>query len=139
VANRSIPSNAPDRNSPLVIYSTAALHSPNGRASGILRAVNAQGVNEPAELRNNRQWRMAVWALRVGYLALALTVVGIVVMSSGSTPWVLALGVIVWLIAAAVTLTGVFRARSELAEPRPGFWPMRWMLLHDTVHVRSSV
>jgi hypothetical protein len=42
-------------------------------------------------------------------------------------------------IAAAVTLTGVFRARGELSEPRPGLWPMRWMLLHDTVHARSSV
>ncbi len=95
-------------------------------------------MDEPAELQNNRHWRMAVWALRVGYLALAVTIVGIIVMSSGSTPWVLAVGVIIWLIAAAVTLTGVFRARSELPEPRPGFWPMRWMILHDTVHARSS-
>ncbi len=92
----------------------------------------AEAMDEPGELRNNRQWRMAVWALRFGYLALALTIVGIIVMSSGSTPWVLAVGVIIWLIAAAVTLIGVFGARSELPEPRPGFWPMRWMLLHDT-------
>jgi len=93
-------------------------------------------MDEPAELRSNRHWRLAVWALRVGYVALAVTIVGVIVMASGSTPWVLAIGVVIWVAAAAVTLTGVFRARSELPEPRPGFWPMRWMLLDDTIHAR---
>jgi hypothetical protein len=77
---------------------------------------------------------MAVWALRVGYLALAVAVAGLVVMSAGSTPLVLAVGVIGWLAGAFVTLTGVFRARRELPEPRPGLWSIRLMLLHDTVH-----
>jgi hypothetical protein len=81
---------------------------------------------------------MAVWALRAGYIGLAIAIAGIIVMSSGSTPWVLAVGVIIWLTAAAVTLVGFFRARSELPEPRPGYWPMRFMLIHDTVHARSS-
>ena len=81
---------------------------------------------------------MAVWALRVGYLGLIVGIAGLVVMLSGSTPWVLAAGVIIWLAAAAVTLTGVFRARHDLPEPRPGLWPMRFMLLRDTVHARSS-
>ena len=94
-------------------------------------------MDEPTELRNNRHWRMAVWALRLGYLGLAVAVVGLIVMSSGSTPWVLAVGVFIWLATAAVTLTGVFWARSELPEPRPGLWPMRWMLVHDTVHAQS--
>jgi hypothetical protein len=94
----------------------------------------ADGVHESTDLRNNRHWRTAVWALRVGYLALAVGIAGLIT----STTWVLAIGVILWLAAAAVTLTGVFRARSELPEPRPGFWPMRWMLLHDTVHARGS-
>ncbi len=80
---------------------------------------------------------MAVWSLRVGYLALGVALVGIIVMASGSTPWVLAVGVIVWLAAAAVTLTGFFRARHELPEPRPGYWSMRFMLIHDTVHAQS--
>jgi hypothetical protein len=80
---------------------------------------------------------MAVWALRVGYLALAVAIAGLIVTLSGSTPWVLAVGVIIWL-AAAVTLTGLLRARHELPEPRPGFWSMRFMLLHDTVHAQSS-
>jgi hypothetical protein len=94
----------------------------------------ANGAGASAELRSNRHWRTAVWALRLGYLALVVGIVGLIVSAS----WVLAVAVIVWLAAAAVTLTGVFRARRELAAPRPGFWPLRWMLLHDTVHARDS-
>ena len=81
---------------------------------------------------------MAVWALRVGYLALVVIVAGLIAMLSGSTPWVLAGGVIFWLAAAAVTATGFLRARQELPEPRPGFWSIRLMLIHDTVHARTS-
>jgi hypothetical protein len=64
--------------------------------------------------------------------------VGVVVLATGSTPWVLAVGVVIWLAAAAVTLTGVVRARQELPEPRPGWWSMRFILIHDTVHARST-
>jgi hypothetical protein len=96
------------------------------------------GMDEPPELRHNEHWRMAVWALRVGFVGLAVAIAGVVVMSSGSTPWVLAAGVIMWLVAAAVTLAGFFWSRHELPEPRPGYWPMRLMLIHDTVHARSS-
>jgi hypothetical protein len=52
-------------------------------------------------------------------------------MFAGSTPWVLAVGVIIWLAAAAVTLTGFVWARQELPEPRPGYWSMRFMLIQD--------
>jgi hypothetical protein len=45
-------------------------------------------MEEPPELRHNGHWRMAVWSLRVGYLALAVTIAGVIVMLSGSTPWV---------------------------------------------------
>ncbi len=95
-------------------------------------------MDEPPELQHNRHWRMAVWALRVGYLGLAVAVAGLIVLSLGKTPWVLAVGLIVWLAAAAVTLTGVFWSRHELSDPRPGYWPLRFMLIHDTVHARSS-
>jgi hypothetical protein len=81
---------------------------------------------------------MAVRALRVGYLALAVAITGLIVMSSGSTPWILAAGVIIWLVTAAVTLTGFLWARHELPEPRPGLWSMRFMLIHDSIHVLSS-
>ena len=95
-------------------------------------------MDEPPELQHNEHWRMAVWALRVGYLGLAVAIAGLIVMLSGSTPWVLAVGEIIWLAAAAVTLTGFLWARHELSEPRPGFWPMRFMIIHDTVHARPS-
>ena len=81
---------------------------------------------------------MAVWALRVGFFGLAVAIVGVIVVLSGSTPWVLAVGAIIWLAAAAVTLTGFLFARRELSEPRPGYWSMRFMLIHDTVHPRPS-
>ena len=74
-----------------------------------------------------------MWALRVGYLGLGGTIVGVIVLSTESTPWVLAVGVAVWLAAAAVTVAGVLSARHELSEPRPGLWPLRFMLIHDTV------
>jgi hypothetical protein len=81
---------------------------------------------------------MAVWALRVGYLALAVGLAGLIVTLSGSTPWVLAAGLIIWLAAAVVTFTAVVWARHELPEPRPGYWSMRFMLIHDSVHALSS-
>ena len=94
-------------------------------------------MDEPPALQHNGHWRMAVWALRVGYVALGVAIAGLIVLSSGSTPWVLAAGVIIWLATAAVTLTGFFWARHELPEPRPGYWSMRFMLIHDTVHTPS--
>jgi hypothetical protein len=95
-------------------------------------------MDEPPELRHNGHWRMAVWALRVGYIGLVGVIAGLVVTLSGSTPWVLAVGVIVWLAAVGVTLTGLLSARHELPEPRPRFWSMRFMLVHDTVHAARS-
>ena len=63
---------------------------------------------------------MAVWALRVGYLALAVAIGGLIVMLSGSTPWLLVVGVTSWLAAAAVTLTGFFWAGTNYASRDPG-------------------
>ena len=96
-------------------------------------------MDEPPELQHNRHWRTAVWTLRVGYVGLAVAIAGLIVMSSGSTPWVLAVGAIIWIAAAAFTLTGFFWSRHELPEPRPGYWSMRMMLIRDTVHAQSSV
>jgi hypothetical protein len=96
-------------------------------------------VDEPPELQHLGHWRMAVWALRVGFAGLAVAIVGVIVLAAGSTPWVLAVGVVIWLAAAAVTLTGVFRAHGELPEPRPGWWSLRFMLIHDTFHARPPV
>jgi len=95
-------------------------------------------MDEPPELQRIRPWRTAVWALRAGYAGLAVGLGGLLVLASGSAPWVLAGGVLVWVGAAATTLTGVYRARYRLPEPRPGWWSLRFMLIHDTVHARSS-
>jgi hypothetical protein len=95
-------------------------------------------MDEPPELPHNRHWRMAVWALRVGYIGLVVGIAGLIVMSVGSTAWILAIGVLIWLAAAAITLTGFFLSRRELPEPPPGYWSMRFMLIHDTVHAQSS-
>ena len=97
-----------------------------------------RGMEGPAQLRHIGHWRMAVWALRVGYFGLAVGVVGLIMVLSGSTPWVLAVGVIVWLGTVPVTLTGFVRARHELPEPRPTFWSMRLMLVHDSTHALST-
>jgi hypothetical protein len=83
-------------------------------------------------------WRTAVWALRVGYSGLAIAVAGLIVMSFGFTPGVLAVGVIIWLGAAVVMVAGFLRTLHEIPEPRPGFWAMRFNLIHDTIHARSS-
>ena len=63
---------------------------------------------------------------------------GIIVLVSGSTPWVLAVGVIAWLACAAVTVTGALWSRHEQSEPRPGLWSVRLLLIRDTVHARAS-
>ena len=95
-------------------------------------------MDEPPELQHNGHWRMAVWALRVGYVGLAVAFAGLIVLLLGSTPWVLAAGVLTWITAAAVTLGGFVWSRHELPDPRPGYWSMRFMLIHDTVHAQSS-
>ncbi len=96
------------------------------------------GMDEPGELRHNGHWRTAVWALRVGYVGLAVAIAGLIVNSLGSTPWVLAAGVFIWVAATAATLAGFFGSRHELPEPRPGLWAMRLMLIRDTLHAQSS-
>ena len=93
-------------------------------------------MDEPPELQDMRFWRIAVWSLRVGYLGLAVALAGLVALAFGSTPWVSAGGVIIWLATVPVTLAGFLSARRELAEPRPRLWSMRLKLIHDSVHRR---
>ncbi len=89
------------------------------------------------ELQHDVHWRMAVWALRLGYGGLAVAVAGVIEIAFGFPPWVLAVGVVIWLAAAAVTLIGFLWTRHDLPEPRPGYWSMRLMLIHDTFHSQS--
>jgi hypothetical protein len=95
-------------------------------------------MSEPVGLRHNGYWRMAVWSLRVGYIGLAVAGAGLIVLLSGSTPAVLAVGVIIWLGTVPGTLIGFLLARHELPEPRPTFWSMRFMLIHDSTHAISA-
>jgi hypothetical protein len=96
-------------------------------------------MDEPLMLQYNGHWMMAVHALQVGYVGLAVAIAGLIEIATGSTPWILAVGVFIWLAAATVTLTGFLWARHELLEPRPGFWSMRYMLIIDTIHARTPV
>ena len=120
----------------------AGIHQPHdGRALlplGIRQSGTIPGVDELSDLEYHGHWRIAVWALRVGFVGLAVAVAGLIAMSLGSRPWVLTVGVIIWLAAAVVVAAGFLRSRHELPDPRPGFWSMRCKLIHDTIHVRSS-
>jgi hypothetical protein len=68
-------------------------------------------------------------------VGLAVAIAGLVALAFGSTSWVLAGGVIVWLVTVPVTLTGFLWARHELPEPRPTLWSMRLLLIHDSVRL----
>ena len=70
----------------------------------------------------------------MGYLGLVVAAAGLIVVLVGAAPWVLAVGMVVWLASVPVTLTGFVRARRELPEPPPTFWSMRFMLVHDSTH-----
>ncbi len=94
-------------------------------------------MDKPPVLQRDGSWRTAVWALRVGFVALAVVIAGLIVMLLGSTPWVLGVGEIGWLIAVVVALGGFFWSRHLLPKPRPGLWSMRFMLIHDSLHSRS--
>jgi hypothetical protein len=97
------------------------------------------GVTSVPELQQrNGRWRIAVWGLRVGLVGLAVAVAGLVAMSLGSTPWILGVGEVIWLAAAVVTLTAFFLSRNQLSEPRPRYWALRFLLVHDTFHARPS-
>ena len=112
----------------LPLRRTRVTRSLNGGARTI------PGVEERLDLQQNGFWRIAVWALRVGYVGLAIALAGLIALAFGSTPWVVASGVIIWLATVPVTLTGFLSARHGLAEPRPRLWSMRLMLIHDSVH-----
>lgn len=74
----------------------------------------------------------------MGYIALFIAIVGLVLYVSGSTPWVLGVGVIGWLISVVFTLIAFLWARQELPKPRVRLWSMRMRLIHDSVHSLSS-
>ncbi len=74
----------------------------------------------------------------MGYVGLVVAAAGLIVTLTGGTAWILAAGVIIWVGTVVVTLTGFLLARHELPEPRPTFWSMRFMLVHDSAHAASA-
>jgi hypothetical protein len=88
------------------------------------------GTDEPPELQYNGHWRMAVWALRVGYVGLAVAIAGVILRLLGSTSWVLAVGVI-----------NLARRRSRhvgggLLVPARASRPTTWVLV-DAIHAHQ--
>lgn len=96
-------------------------------------------MDDLPDLNSHGHWRMAVWALRVGCVGLVVAFAGLILMFMGSTPWFLAAGMIVWLAAAVVLATGFLQTLHEIPEPRPGFWSMRFELIHDSIRSRPPV
>jgi hypothetical protein len=90
-------------------------------------------MNESPGLQHDGHWRVAVWALRVGFGGLTIVLAGLTAVWLGGTPWILAAGIFIWLACAVVMVVEFLWSRHELPEPRPGFWSMRLMLIHDTV------
>jgi len=95
-------------------------------------------MGEWPELEDNGRWRMAVWALRVGFDGLLVVLAGVIALAFGGTSWVLAVGMFIWLTSAGVTAVGFLWSRHDLSEPRPGFWTVRFLLLRDTFSTKPS-
>lgn len=93
-------------------------------------------MDELTGLSDHRSWRLAVWSLRLGYVALLIVVIGLVIEIRDRTIVVLEIGVIVWLLCAAMLATGFVATLSALQDSRPGFWEMRGALLRDSVRRR---
>lgn len=89
-------------------------------------------MDEPSGLRDSVHWTRAVRTLRVGYVALAVAIAGLVMLLVGATPWVLAAGVCAWLASVAIILVNFLWARRELGTTRPELWSMRMMLVKDS-------
>ena len=102
-----------------------------GAGSGATSAV--------AAWRRERPWRTAVWALRFDYVALISVIVGVAILASTGSRFLLGAGVVLWLCAAAVSITCVLRTRRSIPEPKPDFWTLRLTLVDDSAHAAPVV
>ena len=96
-------------------------------------------MDRPSELATSRRWTRAVLWLRAGYCALGVGALGLLQLAFGATPWLLAVGVIAWLVCAPVTIVSAVQCWRGLPAPRPGFWAVRWMLISDSVHLHARL
>lgn len=90
-------------------------------------------MDQHERLRQSPMWKRAVLALRCGYGALVVVVVGLVMNAVTGTPVVLAVGLVLWILAAITTAVCFQRARTSLPAPQPGAIEVRGMLLRDSV------
>jgi hypothetical protein len=96
------------------------------------------GIDVSPKLRGSAHWRLAVWGLRLAGCGLGVAVAGLVtrVWSTGTGLSILAVGVVTYLIGAALVFTGLIPAFRALPRPRPSFWRLRWVLMRDALHAR---
>ena len=103
-----------------------------------MNSADLQG-DEPANLRNSAQWRLAVWGLRLAGCGLFVVVAGIIsqVWSTSDGLTILAVGMATYLVGVVVIFIGFIPAFKALPTPRPSFWRLRWALMRDAFHART--
>ncbi len=90
-------------------------------------------------LRSSALWKLAVRGLRVAGLGLFVAVGGLVtsVWSTDTGSTILAVGVVVYLVGVVAVYIGFIPAIRALSKPRPSFWKLRRVLMHDALHTRA--
>ena len=97
-------------------------------------------MDEGTQLVNGSPWRLAVWGIRVIGPGLAVAAAGLVTLlwSRGTGLAILAAGMGIYLVGVMITVVGIILVYREVPPPRPNFIQLRWSLLHDAVHTRST-
>ena len=95
--------------------------------------------DDVTDLRASAPWKLAVRGLRIAGFGLFLAVGGLVirVWSTDTGLTILAVGVGVYLVGVVVVYTGFIPAIRALPKPRPSFWKLRRVLMHDALHTRA--
>lgn len=89
-------------------------------------------------MRQGPQWSRAVFGLRMAFIAITFAVVGILLHSVAGGPflYMTAVGMIVYLVALVIVLSGMLPGYFSLEKPRPRFWNMRMALVKDCFRSR---
>ncbi len=98
------------------------------------------GEDDATGPRGSAYWRLAVRGLRLAGLGLFVAAGGLVirVWSTGTGLTILAVGVGIYLVGVVVVYTGFIPAIRALPKPRPPFWRLRRLLMHDALHAWHS-
>ena len=92
--------------------------------------------NDTEDLHASAQWGVAVWGLRLAGFGLFVAAGGLVtsVWASATGLTLLAVGVVGYLIGVVTVYAGLVPTIRALPEPRPSFWRLRRLLVHDALH-----